>query len=265
MQTKSTAAWSFTLAAAAIFALQPTPSCPASNSNSSNATIPVLLPVQPIELASEKCKKKNQRNEEVRLSLIVTSDGKTRRITFLHPSGNDLDQKALDLAHADRFTPAMRDGEAVAAWQSLTIDFQSCREKPNDKNPFPDCRLISQPIQKLDALQHPPETPQIADENKPAQPYHVGGGVSAPVPLLTPEAHYSDSARRKKISGICLISMIVDGQGMPQNPRIVRSLGYGLDEKALEAVTHYRFKPALKAGFEPVPVILAIEVNFRLY
>jgi periplasmic protein TonB len=41
--------------------------------------------------------------------------------------------------------------------------------------------------------------------------------------------------------------------------------GYGLDEEAIEAVMRYRFKPALKAGFEPVPVILSIEINFRLY
>lgn len=265
MRINFTPAWSFTLAASAVFALKPTPARPSPNSNNANGTLPVLLPVQPLELSSQKCKKKNQRAEEIRLSLIVTSDGKTRRITFLHPLGNDLDQKALDLAHGDRFTPAMRDGEAVAAWQSLIIDFQSCREKPNEKNLYPASRLISQPIQKLAILDDQPEIPQIADESKPAQTYRVGGSVSAPVPLLTPEAHYSDPARRKRISGICLISMIVDAQGMPQNPRVVRTIGYGLDEKALEAVTHYRFKPALKAGFEPVPVILAIEVNFRLY
>lgn len=251
------------MAAASVFAQQPT--SPELIDPGARVATPVLLPVKPLELSSEKCKKKNQRNEEIHLSLIVTSDGKTRRIIFLHPLGNDLDQKALDLVHADRFTPAMRDGEAVAAWQSLTIDFQSCREKPTEKNLYPDSRLISQPIQKLAVLEDPPETPQIADEEKPAQAYRVGGSVSAPVPLLTPEAHFSDLARRKKINGVCLISLIVDAHGMPQNPRVVRPIGYGLDEESLVAVAHYRFKPALKAGFEPVPVILTIEVNFRLY
>ncbi len=95
--------------------------------------------------------------------------------------------------------------------------------------------------------------------------YQIGGGVSAPVPLNSVEAEFSDEARRAKYQGVCLISMIVDTNGMPQNPRVVRPLGMGLDEKALEAVRKYRFKPALKDGKTPVPVMITVEVNFRLY
>jgi periplasmic protein TonB len=94
--------------------------------------------------------------------------------------------------------------------------------------------------------------------------YHIGGGVSAPIPIFTPEAEFSDEARRAKYQGVCLISLIVDAQGNPQNPRVVRPLGMGLDEKALEAVRKYKFKPAMKGG-TPVPVMMSIEVNFRLY
>jgi protein TonB len=95
--------------------------------------------------------------------------------------------------------------------------------------------------------------------------YHVGGGVSAPVPLNSVEAEFSDEARRAKYQGVCLISLIVDAQGNPQNPRVVRALGMGLDEKALEAVRKYKFKPAYKQGQGPVPVMITVEVNFRLY
>jgi protein TonB len=95
--------------------------------------------------------------------------------------------------------------------------------------------------------------------------YRVGGGISAPVPVVWPEAEFSDEARRAKYQGVCLVSLIVDAQGNPQNPRIVRPLGMGLDEKALEAVRKYKFKPALKDGRTPVPVMITIEVNFRLY
>ena len=94
--------------------------------------------------------------------------------------------------------------------------------------------------------------------------YHVGGGISAPIPIYTPEAEFSDEARRAKYQGVCLISLIVDAQGNPQNPRVVRPLGMGLDEKALEAVRKYKFKPAMKGG-TPVAVMMSIEVNFRLY
>jgi TonB family protein len=95
--------------------------------------------------------------------------------------------------------------------------------------------------------------------------YRIGGGVSAPVPIFQPEAEFSDEARRAKYQGVCLISLIVDTQGNPQNPRVIRALGMGLDEKALEAVRKYKFKPAMKEGRTPVPVMITIEVNFRLY
>jgi protein TonB len=95
--------------------------------------------------------------------------------------------------------------------------------------------------------------------------YHVGGGVSAPVALNDVEAEFSDEARRAKYQGVCIVSLIVDAQGNPQNPRVVRALGMGLDEKALEAVRKYKFKPAMKDGKTPVPVLISVEVNFRLY
>jgi len=94
--------------------------------------------------------------------------------------------------------------------------------------------------------------------------YRIGGEVSAPVPLNNVEAEFSDEARRAKYQGVCLISLIVDTQGNPQNPRVIQALGMGLDEKALEAVRKYKFKPAMK-GKTPVPVMITVLVNFHLY
>jgi len=95
-------------------------------------------------------------------------------------------------------------------------------------------------------------------------PYTVGGGVTAPIPIVTPEAEFSDQARRQRYQGICLISVIIDAHGYPQNPRVVQALGMGLDEKALDAVRRYRFKPATNGG-RPVPVRITVEVDFRLF
>jgi TonB family protein len=89
-------------------------------------------------------------------------------------------------------------------------------------------------------------------------------GVSQPIPVFTPEAEFSDEARRQKYEGVCLISVIIDAQGNPQTPRVVRRLGMGLDEKALQAVMKYRFKPARKDG-RPVAVRISVMVNFRLF
>jgi TonB family protein len=93
---------------------------------------------------------------------------------------------------------------------------------------------------------------------------HPGGGVSNPVLVYAPDPEFSDEARRAKYQGICVVGLIVDSQGNPQRVRIVRPLGMGLDEKALEAVRQYKFKPAIFNG-KPVPVEINIEVNFRIY
>ena len=93
----------------------------------------------------------------------------------------------------------------------------------------------------------------------------IGGRVSGPVPLFQPEAEFSDEARRAKYQGVCLVALIVDAQGNPQAVHVVRTLGMGLDEKAMEAVRKYKFKPAMKDGKTPVPVAITVEVNFRLY
>ena len=95
--------------------------------------------------------------------------------------------------------------------------------------------------------------------------YKVGKDVSAPVALFTPEAEFTDEARRAKYQGVCILGLVVDAQGNPQEVHVVRSLGMGLNAKALEAVRKYRFKPAMKDGKTPVPVYVNVEVNFRLY
>jgi protein TonB len=94
----------------------------------------------------------------------------------------------------------------------------------------------------------------------------VGGTVSAPVPIYDPDPEFSDEARRAKYQGVVLVGLIVDEQGNPQNVHIVRPLGMGLDEKALEAVRTYKFKPAYdREHKKAVAVMVNIEVNFHLY
>ncbi len=95
-------------------------------------------------------------------------------------------------------------------------------------------------------------------------PYHPGGGISTPKIIYSVEPEFSDEARRAKYQGVVVISLIVDAQGNPQHVRVVRQLGMGLDEKAVEAVKQYKFKPALMQG-KPVPVEINIEINFQLF
>jgi periplasmic protein TonB len=96
-----------------------------------------------------------------------------------------------------------------------------------------------------------------------AELLRIGGGVSAPSMLSKVEPEYSEEARKAKWQGSVVHSVIVDEFGHPKNIRVLRSLGLGLDQKAIEAVSQWRFKPGLKVS-KPVPVIATIEVNFRL-
>ncbi len=94
--------------------------------------------------------------------------------------------------------------------------------------------------------------------------FRVGGGVSAPKALFTPDPEYSEEARKAKYQGVVVLWLVVDQNGRPQQVKIARSLGLGLDQKAIEAVRQWKFEPALKDG-KPVAVQINVEVNFRLY
>ena len=94
----------------------------------------------------------------------------------------------------------------------------------------------------------------------------VGGGVSAPVVLHSVDPEFSDEARRAKYQGVCIVELIVDAQGNPQNPHVTRPLGMGLDEKAIDAIKLFKFKPAYdRNNNKTVAVMVSIEINFRLY
>jgi periplasmic protein TonB len=94
--------------------------------------------------------------------------------------------------------------------------------------------------------------------------YKVGGGVSAPRAIYTPDPEFTQEARQAKYQGTVLMWVIIGPDGRPRDVKISRSLGMGLDQKAIEAVRRWRFDPALKDGV-PVAVQVNIEVNFHLY
>jgi TonB family protein len=94
--------------------------------------------------------------------------------------------------------------------------------------------------------------------------YRVGGGVSAPRVLSDPEPEYSEEARKAKYQGTVVLNIVVGPDGRTHDIRVARSLGMGLDEKAIEAVRRWTFEPGKKDG-RPVAVMVNVEVNFRLY
>jgi TonB family protein len=211
---------------------------------------------------------------KVVLSLLVDATGMPRNIMFLKPRGSALDQFALKIVSADRFNLGTHEGVPVVVAQSVEVDLQACVEDKKDDAGIEtySLRLRSQPVQKFGLLPEQPEEAVLTpiglsledSDNADVAYYRVGGEVSAPIILNHADPEYTHEALRAKYGGICIVSMIVDAQGMPRNLHVVRALGMGLDQNAIEAVKKYRFKPAMKDG-KPVPVKVNIEVNFRLY
>ncbi len=93
--------------------------------------------------------------------------------------------------------------------------------------------------------------------------YKIGGGVSQPTLISKVEPEYSEEARKAKWQGTVELQIVVDEHGNPKEMRVTRALGLGLDQKAMEAVAKWRFRPGLRDG-KPVPVIATVQVNFRL-
>jgi protein TonB len=93
--------------------------------------------------------------------------------------------------------------------------------------------------------------------------YGLGQVSTLPVLLIKVDPEYSEQARQAKFQGTVLLRVIIDEKGLPRQISVIRPLGMQLDEKAIEAVQHWRFKPATKDG-KAVPVEATVEVNFRL-
>jgi periplasmic protein TonB len=87
--------------------------------------------------------------------------------------------------------------------------------------------------------------------------------VSAPpVVILKVEPQYTEEARQAKLQGTVVLYVEVGPDGMAHNIKVQRPLGMGLDEKAIEAVQQWRFRPGMRDG-KPSTVAATVEVNFR--
>ncbi|HRJ19315.1 MAG TPA: TonB family protein [Bryobacteraceae bacterium] len=110
----------------------------------------------------------------------------------------------------------------------------------------------------------------LAEQEEAARPgaaqggaFRIGGGVSAPQPIFKVEPEYSEEARAAGFQGRVMLSTVIDAEGTPTQIKVVRPLGMGLDEKAIEALAKWKFRPATKEG-KPVAVISNVEMSFRL-
>jgi len=179
-------------------------------------------------------------------SLVVGADGLPSDIQVVRTHGASFDTAAIEALKQSRFEPGSLDGKHVPVRIYSRIPFYG------DKRPaYPRILLRIGPNG---------ESLQAAQNNANG----LRQGDSPPAPVNNIEAEYSDNARRHKIQGIVLISLLVNEDGIPIDLSVTKGLGHGLDEKALDAVSQYRFRPAMRDGV-PIKFRLIVEVNFQLY
>ncbi|MGA3046857.1 MAG: energy transducer TonB [Terracidiphilus sp.] len=169
------------------------------------------------------------------LSMVVGADGIPVNIHVVHSTGDALDAAAIEAIKQSKFEPGILRKQPIAVRVRVQFLFSA------DRSPAIPALLV--PMFRNSA--------GSGDYDKP------------PVPIHQENAEYSDEARRNRITGVVLISLLVGTDGLPTDLHVVKSVGAGLDEKALDSVSKYRFKPAMKDG-NPVPARITVEVSFRL-
>ena len=228
-----------------------------------------LIAMDPVPQRVKKCG--NLREGEVVLSLIVDTKGLARNIMFQSVDGSDLDRFAISVASVDRFQPGSLDGKPVVVAESLRTYLETCIVISKDPSGKIGARQVlkSVPQQWLEKPKNPPEEVVFAPAEVPdselvrtvSRPDYFGNSKSAPVLLYSANAQYTPTQGNKPVRGICKVSLVVDPYGLPENPRVLKSLDPGLDSSALMAVNDYRFFPAIEDE-EPVSAAVVVDVNF---
>ena len=99
--------------------------------------------------------------------------------------------------------------------------------------------------------------------NRPGGEGGAGHPIIPPQLIYKVEPEYTEEARKAKFEGTVILLIDVDTAGKTSNPRVISGLGYGLDEKAVDAVSQWLFRPAFRDG-KPFATSARVEVNFRL-
>jgi len=228
---------------------------------------PEMIPLAEMPPTSGKCHDKV--TGAVQVALVVDRGGHARNVYLESALGNELDRLAVTVAGLDRFKPGTLNGTPVETGAILDIRMEGCIDKAKDASgkKISTIHLRSLPQQGLSPAVEPDQPVYLRPEpslQEKSRIFKVGSGIVAPKPIKFREAEFSDYARQKKIQGVCMLTLTVDEHGLPKDIHVVRSVEPSLDEKAMEAVYDYRFKPAMLNG-NPVPVSLSVEVSFRLY
>lgn len=208
-------------------------------------SIPIYL-VHPVFPQSHK--KKTQRGEII-LRAKVGFDGVVKDVSI--ESGDPtLAELAATAVRQWRYLPAMRSGAFVETPLEISISYLLGK-------------AVSQPGEPISAAPRTPKEDLLSDIESGGWFRGTANGEGAPTPLQSPDPEYSERARVDRFEGSLLLGVVVGIDGKPQDIWVVRPLGHGLDERAIQAVCSWLFAPAKRNG-KAVPAFVNVEVSFRV-
>jgi len=179
----------------------------------------------------------------------------------LHPSVD-----APQGCRLERFEAAAPDRDGLArTFKKLSLDVATVRGERTELG-----ATIAGPggefaVTSFSSLQAAPEIKPASSPLAEGIIYVPGqAGIKAPECVYCPAPSYSEEARNKHLQGKVVLELIVLPNGRVTSVRVVRGVGMGLDEKAVEAVRKWRFKPMIGPQGQPVAVEFDVQVAFRL-
>jgi TonB family protein len=181
----------------------------------------------------------------LRIVAVIETNGSVRIRTMDPHIGGTCDALALAALEHSQFQPGMLNDKPVPVAVCIRVPFLYTRP------PVPRLVPCQAPVgfgNRLPAGDHPLRPPP---------------GTKPPVLLNNVMAEFSDDAKRNKIQGVVIVSLVVDEEGMPTDIQLVRGVGHGLDENAIAAVSQYRFQPATLDG-NAIAHRITVEVDFHL-
>jgi TonB family protein len=176
----------------------------------------------------------------VHFTAVIAADGSVARLDVIAPQGDALETAAAAAVQQSKFAPGTVNGNPVPVEVCGRVPF----------------------IHVQPAI---PRLGPCLPSGAAGPAFRMPPGVTPPRATYTAIPEYSEQARKKKINGTVLISTLVNEQGEPTDIRVEKGIGYGLDERAVQSVSQYRFQPAVDRDGKPVAVRIAIQVTFRLY
>jgi TonB family protein len=180
------------------------------------------------------------------LAMVIDAKGVPQQIQVLHTHGDAFDQASIAAVQQSTFQPGMLAGKPVQVWIDVRVVFYANRSRTTP--------------QVLIAERDLPAPAESQFEDK----HHNPLSYTPPIPIHTVDADFTDPFVKHPLVTVAIVTVLVGVDGLPKDIQVRRGQGFGLDQKAVAAVSHYRFLPATKKG-KPVEDRCDVTVTFAKF